>query len=74
MKKLLVLFALACAASLAGAQTEEPAKGKSKKAQSGGGHKAGVPKQKIWISPSDRQRLEKERAAKARSKKKQDAK
>jgi hypothetical protein len=72
MKRLLV--ALACAAALFGAQAQEPAKGKAKKAERGSGHQAGVPKQKIWISPSDRERLEKERAAKARAKKKGSAK
>jgi hypothetical protein len=72
VKRLFV--ALACAAALAGAQAEEPAKkGKAKKAERSG-HQAGVPKQKIWISPSDRERLEKERTAKARARKKEGAK
>ena len=72
MKRLLV--ALACAMALAGAQAQEAPKAKTKKAEKSGGHKAGVPKQKIWISPSDRQRLEKERAAEAKAKKKGAAK
>ena len=70
MKRLLV--ALACALAVVGAQAQEAPKAKAKKAEKS--HKAGVPKQKIWISPSDRQRLEKERAAEARAKKKESKK
>ena len=68
MKRLLI--ALACAFALAGAYAQEPAKkAKAKKAE----RAAGTPKQKIWISPSDRERLDRERAA-ARAKKKASAK
>jgi len=65
MKRLLI--ALACMGAITGALAQEGAKAKSKKAEHSS---AGVPKQKIWISPSDRERLKKERAAKARAKKK----
>ena len=73
MKRLALAFAcafacvFACVFASAGAQAaDEPAKPKAKKTQRA--RKPGEPKQKIWISPSDRQRLEKERAQ-ARKKK-----
>jgi hypothetical protein len=72
MKRLFI--ALACIAAITGALADEPAKGKAKKAESGGRSKAESVARKIWITPSDRERLEKQRAAKARAKQKAQAK
>jgi hypothetical protein len=71
LKRLLV--ALACACALGGAKAaDEPAKPKAKKTERA--RKPGEPKQKIWISPSDRERLDRERAQSRAKKKKAAAK
>jgi len=71
VKKLMVLLACAC---IAPALADEAAKDKAKKSESGGRSKAESVARKIWITPSDRERLEKQRAAKAKAKKKESAK
>ena len=66
MKKLLLLLACAC---IAPALADEPAKGKAKKSQSQVSKTLEKTGRNIWISPSDKERRAKRKAAKSKDKK-----